>query len=99
MGLWNGAILSDFAREGGNVQFKDDQRITVAGVIIAAKTKTTKNNSLMAYITLDDATGTIELLAFQRALDQGAGYIAENSVVVITGRLSARDEKVTPNSR
>lgn len=88
-----GAILADFAREGGNIQFKDDQKITVAGVIIATKTKTTKNNSLMAYITLDDATGTIELLAFQRALDQGAGYIAENSVVLVTGRLSARDEK------
>jgi DNA polymerase-3 subunit alpha len=88
-----GAILADFAQDGGNVTFRDDQLVTLAGVISAVKTKTTKNNSLMAYITLEDGTGSMELLAFQRALDTGGAFVRDNLAVVITGRLSARDEK------
>lgn len=88
-----GRILSDFAQEGGNTAFSDDQKITVAGVISGTKTKTTRNNSLMAYITLEDSTGSMELLAFQRALDMGGGYVRENAPIIVTGKLSARDEK------
>ncbi len=86
-------ILEDSHQEGGPAAFQDDQAITVAGVISAMKTKPTRNNSLMAYITLEDSTGALELLAFQRALDQGGGYLRENAAVLITGRLSYRDEK------
>jgi DNA polymerase-3 subunit alpha len=74
-------------------EFRDNQTVTLAGVISAVKTKTTKNNSLMAYITLEDGTGSMELLAFQRALDQGGSYVRENLPVYITGKLSYRDEK------
>jgi len=88
-----GAILADFAGEGGNETFRDNQQVTLAGVISAARTKTTKNNSLMSYITLEDGTGSMELLAFQRALDTGGGYVRENMAVIITGKISARDEK------
>ncbi|MBO4831553.1 MAG: DNA polymerase III subunit alpha [Oscillospiraceae bacterium] len=88
-----GPIIEDFAQEDGNTEFRDDQLVTLAGVISAVKTKTTKNNSLMAYITLEDGTGSMELLAFQRALDTGGAYVRDNLPVVVTGRLSARDEK------
>jgi DNA polymerase-3 subunit alpha len=47
----------------------------------------------MAYITIEDGTGSMELLAFQRALDTGGMYVKENLPVYITGRLSVRDEK------
>ena len=43
------SVLEDFAQEEGPTQFQDGQRILLAGVVAAAKTKTTKNNSLMAY--------------------------------------------------
>ena len=88
-----GSVLADFNREGGNVRFRDDQRVKLAGVISHVKTKATKNNSLMAYITLDDGTGTMELLAFQRVLDSGGSYVREGLPVMVTGRLSARDDK------
>ena len=67
--------------------------MTLAGVIGSAKTKTTRNNSLMAYIQLEDATGSMELIAFQRVLDTSGGYIRENAAVVVKGQISARDEK------
>jgi DNA polymerase-3 subunit alpha len=88
-----GKIISDFAKEGGNTEFRDDQQVTIAGVISAVKTKTTRNNSLMAYITLEDGTGSMELLAFQRALDTGGIYVKDKLPVYITGKISARDEK------
>jgi len=87
------AILNDFAQEGGPTRFTDEQRITVAGVVTASKTKTTKNNSLMAYVTVEDDTAAIELLCFSRVLDTCGSYLRENQAVVIRGKLSVRDEK------
>lgn len=88
-----GGILADYAREEGVTEFHDGRQVTVAGVISAVKTKTTRNNSLMAYITLEDGTGSMELLAFQRVLDSGGVYIKENIPVYVNGKISARDEK------
>ena len=93
-----GKILANFAQEGAAgdgeaPEFHDDQQVTIAGVISAVRTKTTRNNSLMAYITLEDGTGSMELLAFQRALDTGGVYVKESLPVYVTGKISARDEK------
>ena len=74
-------------------RFKDDQIVCVAGIIQSLKMKTTRNNSMMAYVTLEDDTASIEMLAFSKTIDQYGGYLAENNAVVVTGRLSIRDEK------
>ena len=87
------SILEDFAQEGGPTRFADEQRITLCGVITASKTKTTKNNSLMAYVTVEDDTASMELLCFARVLDACGAYLKENQAVVVRGRLSVRDEK------
>ena len=88
-----GAILSDFANEAGPERFSDEQYVTIAGIVASKRTRTTKNGTLMAYIQLEDDTGTIELLAFQRALDNGGGYVADNAAIIVRGRISVRDEK------
>lgn len=87
------AVLEDFAQEGGPTRFRDDQRITVAGVVTSSKTKTAKNNTLMAYVVVEDDTASIELLCFSRVLDSCGSYLRENQAVVIQGKLSVRDEK------
>ena len=46
----------------------------------------------MSYINLEDDTGVIELIAFQRALDTGGGYIKDNAPLLIKGKISLRDE-------
>ena len=76
--------------EGG---FADEQIVSVAGVIQEMKMKTTRNNSIMAYVTLEDDTAAIEMLAFSNVIGQYGGYLRENAPVVITGRLSIRDDK------
>ena len=73
--------------------YRDDEIVSVAGVVQSVKMKTTRNNSMMAYITLEDDTAAVEMLAFSNVLNQYGGYLAENQPVVVTGRLSLRDDK------
>jgi len=73
--------------------YEDDQIISVAGIVQSVKMKTTRNNSMMAYVSMEDDTAAIEMLAFSNVLSQYGGYLKENTPVVITGRLSLRDDK------
>ena len=73
--------------------YVDDQIVSVAGVIQSTKVKTTRNNSMMAYVTLEDDTAAIEMLCFSNVLNQYGGYLRDNAPVVITGRLSFREDK------
>ncbi|MBQ2959917.1 MAG: DNA polymerase III subunit alpha [Oscillospiraceae bacterium] len=88
-----GTVLGDFASEDGPRRFQDGQSITLCGVVSSFKLKTTRNNNLMCYIQLEDDSGNMELIAFQRALDTGGGYVADNQAIIVKGRISARDEK------
>ncbi len=66
-----GAILSDFAQEGtGHLPRRAAGH--PGGVITASRTKTTRNNSLMAYVTLEDDTASMEMLVFARVLGRQA---------------------------
>ncbi len=78
---------------GDENPYRDDSIISVAGIVQNVKMKTTRNNSMMAYVTVEDDTASIEMLAFSNVLSQYGGYLRENSAVVITGRLSIRDDK------
>ena len=72
---------------------RDEEIVSVAGIVQSVKMKTTRNNSMMAYVTVEDDTASIEMLAFSNVLSQYGGYLKENSPVVIIGRLSLRDDK------
>jgi len=73
--------------------YTDDQVVSVAGVVQAVKMKTTRNNSMMAYVTLEDDTGSVEMLVFSNVISQYGSYLRENEPVVVTGRFSVRDDK------
>ncbi|MBO5543076.1 MAG: DNA polymerase III subunit alpha [Oscillospiraceae bacterium] len=88
-----GAILNDFSADGGPGRFQDGQVVTIAGVIQSHRTRTTRNNSLMCYVQLEDDSGTMELLVFQKVLDQSGSYLVDNQAVMVRGRISVRDEK------
>ncbi len=88
-----GAILADFEGAEGPQTYQDGQRVVLAGVVSSAKTKTTKNNTLMAYVGLEDDTGAMELLVFSRVLGESASFLREGMPLLVEGRLSVRDEK------
>ena len=74
-------------------RYEDDQQVCVAGIIQAMKVKTTRNNSMMAYLTLEDDTADIELMVFSKALTEFGAHLRETNAVVVNGRLSLRDDK------
>ena len=88
-----GAVMSDFASPEGPERFQDGQYVTLAGIVASSRTRTTKNGRLMCYIQFEDDSGAMELLAFQRTLDESGGYISENAALLVRGRISLRDEK------
>ena len=91
--LKNTHVVSIGTLMAEDCKFEDDQIISVAGIVQSVKMKTTRNNSVMAYVSMEDDTASIEMLAFSNVLSQYGGYLRENSPVVITGRLSLRDDK------
>jgi len=88
-----GRIHEDFAQEGGATTFADGQQVTLAGVVTSSRTRTTKNNTLMAYVVLEDDTGSMEMLCFARVLENYGSYLKEGQVICARGKLSVRDEK------
>ena len=82
--------ISSLMEEGN--PYSDDQIVSVAGIVQSLKMKTTRNNSMMAYVTVEDDTAAIEMLAFSNVISQYGGYLKENAPVVVTGRLSLRDD-------
>ena len=88
-----GSILSDFAREDGPREYRDGQRVSIAGVISTYRTRTTRNNTLMAYVTLEDDTASMELICFSRTLNDSGSFIRGNAAILAEGKISARDEK------
>ncbi len=82
-----GALLAEES------QFRDEQIVSIAGIIQTVKTKLTRSNSTMAYVTMEDDTASIEMIAFSGALNEYGGYLKENTPVVVVGKLSLRDDK------
>ncbi len=78
---------------GEESRYADDQIVSVAGIVQTLKMKTTRNHSMMAYVTVEDDTGSIEMLAFSNVISEHGGYLRENAPVVVTGRLSLREDK------
>ncbi len=91
--LKNTHVLPIGTLMGEDCPVKDDEIVSVAGIVQAVKMKSTRNNSMMAYVTVEDDTASMEMLVFSNALNQYGGYLKENAPVVITGRLSIRDDK------
>ena len=85
-------IISDLADDGdGAIKYKDKCEVRIAGIITSVRTKVTKNGDTMAFITLDDKFGEIEIIVFAKLYKQFSSEIFEDNAVVIEGRASAED--------
>ena len=79
--------------EGSDDMLQDGQYVTVAGMVMTLKVKLTKKQTQMAYVTLEDTTGSLELLVFEKALVSAGPYIQPDQAVIVHGRISAREEE------
>ncbi|MBE6985405.1 MAG: DNA polymerase III subunit alpha [Ruminococcaceae bacterium] len=84
-------IMQSFENNDG--VYRDEQIVKVAGIVESVRMKTTRNNSMMAYVGLEDDTAAMELLVFSSTIGKSGELLKENTAVVVEGRLSVRDEK------
>ena len=82
--------LSDEADEQGR-KYSDKQSVTVAGIITAKKTKVTKNGDTMAFITVEDSYGELEVIVFARQYKRFSSDIIPENAVLVKGTLSFED--------
>ena len=73
-------------------EFKDGQFVKYAGIITSVKKKYTKNNTIMAFVTVEDLYGTIEIIVFENCYQESSKYLVEESIVMVEGRLSIRED-------
>ena len=71
----------------------DGMIVTVGGIITSKKTKTTKNNNLMAFLTLEDLYGTMEIIVFPTVLEKYSKLVEIENIVLIKGRISIKEEE------
>ena len=91
--LKNTSVVPISQLTGEDCPFQDEQIVSIAGIVQTVKTKMTRNNPMMAYVTLEDDTASIELIVFSNALTEHGGYLRENAAVVVVGKLSLREDK------
>lgn len=74
-------------------KFVDGQKVKYAGIITSIKKKYTKNNKIMAFITIEDLYGTAEIIAFENAVINAGKSLIEENIVMVDGRLSIREDQ------
>ena len=85
---------SDIRVKGRN-RFVDGQEVKIAGIITSVKKKYTKNNKIMAFITLEDLYGSAEIIVFEPTYLKAQNILVEENIVIIDGRLSVREDDAT----
>ena len=76
-------------------RFVDGQEVKIAGIITSVKKKYTKNNKIMAFITLEDLYGSVEIIVFEPTYLKAQNILVEENIVIIDGRLSVREDDAT----
>lgn len=102
LGLWKAHITNRAAdfyldEDTGRCLVEDRANVTAGGLISSIRIKYTKNNQVMAFVSLEDLTGTMEVIVFPRTYEQSSKYLKEDSKVFIRGRAQleeAQDAKL-----
>lgn len=91
------AVTTDFLpdEETGMPRVIDNSKVTVGGMITGKTIKYTKTNKVMAFLTVEDLVGTVEIVVFPRDYEKNAQLMEVDDKVFIQGRVSAEDEKAS----
>lgn len=72
---------------------QDNDRVILGGILAVVNQKVTRNNTIMAFLKLEDLTGTIEVIVFPKTLDKVKELCITDSLVIIKGRLSLKEDE------
>ena len=84
-------IVDEETEEAG---VKDGQKVTIGGLVAGKTVKTTRTNQLMAFITLEDLMGSVEVLVFPKDYEANRELFVEDAKLFIRGRVSIGDDPV-----
>ena len=89
------ATTADFAldEETNTVRIKDGETVVVGGMIAEKTIKYTKNDKVMAFLTIEDLVGTVEVVVFPRDYEKNAALLTEDAKVFVRGRASVEEDK------
>ena len=82
----------DELEQTGKFPYRDGQNVKFVGIINSIKKKYTKNNKIMAFVTLEDLYGNMEVIVFENAYMAAGSNLMEENIVLVEGRLSIREE-------
>ena len=73
---------------------QDEQRVILGGIIAEYNQKITRNNTMMAFLKLEDLTGVIEVIVFPKTLDKLRNNLKADGLVLIKGRVSIKEDEL-----
>ena len=90
-------VTADFLppEEGEEQRIRDGERAIVGGMITSKTMKATKNNKMMAFITVEDLVGSVEVIVFPRDYEKNASMLNVDSKVFVSGRISAEEDRAS----
>lgn len=90
------AMATDFIvdEETEAAKVADGSYVTIGGMITGKTVKTTKNNKMMAFVTLEDLVGSVEVIVFPKDYEKKRDLLIEDAKVFIQGRASIGDDPV-----
>lgn len=91
------AISTDFlpSEETGEPKVAGGAKEIIGGMITAKTIKYTKNNKVMAFLTVEDLVGTVEVLVFPKLYEQYSAKLTEDAKIFVEGHVSAEDDKAS----
>lgn len=77
----------------GACRVRDGQNVVIAGIVTAKTMKATRKNDMMAFLTVEDLTGTVEVIVFPTVLQRYVELTGPDSIITVSGRVSLREEE------
>ncbi len=98
IGMWKKRISNTTADfylddEAGAPAVKDNEKAIIGGIISDKKIKYTKNDQIMAFLTVEDLVGSIEVIVFPKTYEANAARLDADAKVFIEGRVSVEDDR------
>lgn len=79
--------------EVGRAKIEDGKKVTIGGIIAGKTIKYTRNDKMMAFLTIEDLAGSVEVIVFPRDYEKYAASLNEEEKVFVTGRASVEEDK------
>ena len=78
---------------GAEGKIRDKQQVIIGGIIDSISVKFTKKNQKMAYVTLEDMNGAIDVIVFPQLYERAVSILGENKVILVSGKADISEDK------